>query len=517
MPDPLDLTRRPGLATLAVFVAIIAVSIVKLGDAPLSGTEAHRTIPAHQMLESGEWLTPQLWGQPYLAKPPLHYWTLAAAELAAGGGSEWIWRLPSSLAAGLLGVVVCVFARRWFGSPAALAAGLSYLGLLALWSQARKADIDALHTLAVVAAALCLIELGVGRSRRPLAWMGMAGLAVAGALLLKGPAGAMVMVGAILGPAVFNRDWKPLLRPYIWGAVVLGVVPLAVWMVAVAGSLDGRTPPVVLAVYALPVSAALPLALHPDTGNVIGEQGRRIVRALAGAVIVALVVGLLARIVNPRYMYIMLPLLCPLAGAVGAAWAARGSEGVVQSVGRVLMIAFAVGLSGIAVVLTMIVWLRFDVADVPAVVASVVAVCVGVWTVRAWVLRRDGVGAWGVAVLLLLAALPFASFTNEQRRHRSLYEAGLKLRGTVGAGRQVTAGLCVLVAPELLYYAGVEVDYVGDSLPGSMTFPTDRWILLFGQEWEAWEPRAATALQQVTELPAANHKVVVAFYTAGAP
>ncbi len=158
-----DLTRRPVLATLAVFVAIVAVSTVKLGDTPLNGTEPHRAIPAHQMLESGEWLIPQLWGQPYLAKPPLHYWTLAVAEFLVGGGGEWIWRLPSAAAAGLLGAVVCVFSRRWFGPLAGLVAGVSCLGLVALWSQARKADIDALHTLSVVAAALCLVELGAGR------------------------------------------------------------------------------------------------------------------------------------------------------------------------------------------------------------------------------------------------------------------------------------------------------------------------------------------------------------------
>ena len=42
-------------------------------SAPLAATEGHRALTAHQMVESGEWVVPRMFGRIYLAKPPLHY------------------------------------------------------------------------------------------------------------------------------------------------------------------------------------------------------------------------------------------------------------------------------------------------------------------------------------------------------------------------------------------------------------------------------------------------------------
>jgi 4-amino-4-deoxy-L-arabinose transferase-like glycosyltransferase len=57
---------------------------------------------AREMIESGNWLVPNLWYLPHLDKPPLTYW-LVAASMKLFGQNEWAVRLPVALA-GLSGV-----------------------------------------------------------------------------------------------------------------------------------------------------------------------------------------------------------------------------------------------------------------------------------------------------------------------------------------------------------------------------------------------------------------------------
>lgn len=57
---------------------------------------------AREMIETGNWLVPQLWYLPHLDKPPMTYW-LVAASMKIFGQNEWAVRLPVALA-GISGV-----------------------------------------------------------------------------------------------------------------------------------------------------------------------------------------------------------------------------------------------------------------------------------------------------------------------------------------------------------------------------------------------------------------------------
>ncbi len=52
---------------------------------------------AREMVETGNWLVPQIWYVPHLDKPPLTYWAVAAS-LSVFGVNEWAVRLPLALA-----------------------------------------------------------------------------------------------------------------------------------------------------------------------------------------------------------------------------------------------------------------------------------------------------------------------------------------------------------------------------------------------------------------------------------
>src|SRR5208283_5586270 len=44
---------------------------------------------AREMLLRHDWVTPVLYGQPWLEKPPLYYWCAMLAYQGAGGVSDW--------------------------------------------------------------------------------------------------------------------------------------------------------------------------------------------------------------------------------------------------------------------------------------------------------------------------------------------------------------------------------------------------------------------------------------------
>ncbi len=539
--------RGSGLAAVAVFGIVLVTLSWGLAGSPLAGTEGHRAVAAHQMLAGGDWLVPRLWGEPYLTKPPLHYWILAAAEGIAGP-REWVWRFPSALGSALLGAILCLTAHRWFGRPAGLIAGLSFLGLVPIWSQGRSADVNSLNTLATVVAALCLLELGCRPSSRapgeaagPGAcwWMVAGGVAVGASLLLKGPAGLPVIVGAIAGPVVANRDWAPLRRPQTWGALAIGVVVSGAWVATVSRALDVEpyrgwsgvrelgdrlsgvgspgyvavlTLPLVLGLYALPFSAALPLALHRSTTVALDVDARRRVRGVAGAVIAALVLGVLAGVSNPRYMYLVLPLLCPLAGAIGVTWNAEAGRSVRQWVVRKLMGTAAVGYAVVPPILVVLLWRKFDAFRPWLVAPAVISVGTGIWTIRSWHRQRDAAGAWGIVAMVLLLVFPVASYMNEVRRARSMYGAGLALREIIGDTRRVTAGNWVLNSPELFWYAGVDVDVRREGLSRPRDLRSPSWLVLEEGEWASWTGPMREPVDQVTFVPTRKRNAVVVRY-----
>src|SRR5262245_54640582 len=53
---------------------------------------------ARDMAESGDWVTPRLYGKPWFEKPPLYYW-MAGVSFKLFGASEVSARLPGALCA----------------------------------------------------------------------------------------------------------------------------------------------------------------------------------------------------------------------------------------------------------------------------------------------------------------------------------------------------------------------------------------------------------------------------------
>jgi len=108
------------LPILCIAATTLALALFHTRALPLIDRDEGRYAEAaREMLASGDWLVPRLFGVAYLEKPPLFYWLTAAAYRIAGI-DELGARLVSALAAaaGVLGIGL--LGRRCFGPRAGL-------------------------------------------------------------------------------------------------------------------------------------------------------------------------------------------------------------------------------------------------------------------------------------------------------------------------------------------------------------------------------------------------------------
>jgi len=182
------------------------------------------------MAETGDWVTPRLYGQPWFEKPILYYWA-AAIGFRLHLSAEWAARLPSAFAA--LAAAIAIAWLGWkhyantenFARSPALLAPLVFSTSVAAIGFARAGTPDMLFsasiTLAMAPAAHILQRAGALRGNqlplsdsRPrslgprLAFGAFLGLAV----LAKGPAGVLLAGGAVALWALATRKWRAAFR-----------------------------------------------------------------------------------------------------------------------------------------------------------------------------------------------------------------------------------------------------------------------------------------------------------------
>lgn len=184
---------------------------------------------ARNMAETGDWVTPMLYGQPWFEKPVLYYWG-AAASFKLFGVSEAAARLPSALAALLATLALGWLGWRIYGAETArwllllLSTTLAMIG----FSHAAATDMpfSAMLTVAMACAAVVLPLGGLegtfdgtgGTSRkegvRRTPWLALIlfGVFLGAAVLAKGPAALILCGGAVLSWALLTRRWKDALR-----------------------------------------------------------------------------------------------------------------------------------------------------------------------------------------------------------------------------------------------------------------------------------------------------------------
>src|SRR5216110_3684301 len=93
-----------------------AIYLPALGSIAIKGEEGRRILPAVRMLETGNYIIPQVGGSPYFRKPPLVNWLVAASFKVFGVRNEWTARLPSALSVLAVAIAFVAVARASLGA-----------------------------------------------------------------------------------------------------------------------------------------------------------------------------------------------------------------------------------------------------------------------------------------------------------------------------------------------------------------------------------------------------------------
>ncbi len=214
---------------------------------------------ARDMAETGDWVTPRLYGKPWFEKPPFYYWG-AAISFKLFGVSEAAARLPSAISALLATLAMAWLALRIYGAETArwlLLLLPTTVGMIG-FSHAAATDMpfSAMLTIAMVCVAVLLrLPLECG-GLPPLSSNEAAATKSAGtpatapnsssltsstfltsllfgfflglAVLAKGPAAIILCGGAVFFWALFTKRWRDALRllhPAAIAALCLTALP----------------------------------------------------------------------------------------------------------------------------------------------------------------------------------------------------------------------------------------------------------------------------------------------------
>ncbi|MEM9789396.1 MAG: glycosyltransferase family 39 protein [Planctomycetota bacterium] len=533
------LLAHPAAAPIAAFALICLMLLPGLGAAPLGKTEGHRALTAHGMVASGNWVTPRLFDQLYLRKPPGQYWLVAASQSVLGP-REFAWRLPSALATAGIAAFVAWTARRWFGTPAAgWAAGLSVACMIPLWDQGMTADLDSAHNLAVVVAAVAFIELVAEPRRRKArwAWTATAALALSAVLLIKVHAGLPLIAGAVLGSAVATSRWRAFRQPHLYVALVgaltlpalwvgLLIVDLGGWPSDTRGLREAGVPFDALGIvaafgggllaallcllYGLPTTAALPLTIRNARGQwrelpILGPlfvavssvvpRKRATYRSAALAVYIAWLVYALFGITNPRYLYPSLT-LAPLALAgLADAWQRGLVPAPGQAVGRAVGTLAALGAAVALVIAAWFLWVdRTGFPQPAAVTLALLAIGAGLGATVLWLRCRVAAAALATALLFAALSIPVVHWHGVERQWAWSYTSATTVRSIVPPNEPIAVHDVVWDVPHLLWYADRPIVSADRPLIGHKRLPD-------GATWLILSPREARRLLTPDNAP----------------
>ena len=190
---------------------------------------------ARDMVETGDWVTPRLYGKPWFEKPVLYYWG-AALCFKLLGVSEAAARLPSAISALFATLALAWLALRLYGAETArwlLLLLPTTVGMIG-FSHAAATDMpfSAMLTIAMVCAA---VVLGLTRNentpilpRTPWLALILFGFFLGLAGLAKGPAAIILSGGAVFFWALFTKRWRDAFRlfhPAAIGSFCLTALP----------------------------------------------------------------------------------------------------------------------------------------------------------------------------------------------------------------------------------------------------------------------------------------------------
>ncbi len=183
---------------------------------------------AREMLARHDYITPVLYGKPWLEKPALYYWR-AMFSFQEFGVSDWAARLPSASFAFTLIALIYLHMKR-FRPGAHLDAALLTASCIGIFSFARGASTDM-----QLAAPFGIGMLGwyAWYETDSKFWLFDLYFFIGAATLAKGPVAPFLALLIIMAFAALRREWTVLRRTFWWPGALLYLVMVLPWFIAV--------------------------------------------------------------------------------------------------------------------------------------------------------------------------------------------------------------------------------------------------------------------------------------------
>jgi 4-amino-4-deoxy-L-arabinose transferase-like glycosyltransferase len=225
-----DLVNSRLRAVAAVVLVWAAVYLPALGSIAIKGEEGRRILPAVRMLETGNYIVPQVGSNPYYRKPPLVNWLVAASFKFFGMRNEWTARLPSALSVLAVGMAFVTVARASLGSRGSVIAAMIWLTNIGIIEKGRLIEIEALYVSLCGLAIIFWLSFFLQKKTPWLIWL-PASVFLGLGLLAKGPTCLVFFYGIVIAVVAYWKDWRILVHPaHFVGLVVMIGIPAA-WVI----------------------------------------------------------------------------------------------------------------------------------------------------------------------------------------------------------------------------------------------------------------------------------------------
>ncbi len=219
----LQTIRRHPYGTLFLF----SLYLYLVGNSLLAVTdtaESNYALTAKEMVLSGDWLSPQIYGRYWYDKPIFFYWELAAS-FSLFGFNEWAARLPSALLGCVNVLFTFWFTRRVYGERTAWGAAILLGTSLEFWLLSKAVITDA-ALFFFMNGAIAFFFLGYKENRTYyyLCWF-FAALAV----LTKGPIGIALPGFSCLLFLLWKRDLREMGHVHLFSGLLLFLAAGGSW------------------------------------------------------------------------------------------------------------------------------------------------------------------------------------------------------------------------------------------------------------------------------------------------
>ena len=207
-----------------------AIYLPGLGSLEIKGEEGRRILPAITMLETGDYIVPQVGSEQYFSKPPLVNWLVAASFKVFGVRNEWTARLPSALCVLAVAIAFISVARKSLGAAGSTIAALIWLTNFGIIEKGRLIEIEALYVSLFALAFICWLSWWEQERSPWLIWT-VPWIFLGLGLLAKGPIHVIFFYAIVTAVLWRSGELRKICNlPHLFGVIIMMSI-FATWAI----------------------------------------------------------------------------------------------------------------------------------------------------------------------------------------------------------------------------------------------------------------------------------------------